>query len=112
MIFPNFDFRSMVYSPLMHYGRNTIVQKIQKTGKNITKRQNIIRRQKQLQPAPSTVDSTIKTHNRIWFETPDMGLEALVATTKHKKKLHESLVNEVMKKKAHSSGCTTYLDKY
>jgi hypothetical protein len=40
-----------------------------------------------------------------------MGLEALVATIKHKKKLHESLVNEAMKKKAHSSGCT-HLDKY
>jgi hypothetical protein len=55
--------------------------------------------------------STVKAHNRLWFETPDMGLEALVATIKHKKKLHESLVNEAMKKKAHSSGCT-HLDKY
>jgi hypothetical protein len=83
------------------------VHKIQR-GKNITKGKNFTRRQKHHhdQQQISTIYATLQTHNRLWYEAPDMGLEAFVATIRSKKKLHEALVNELMKKRAHAAGHT------
>jgi hypothetical protein len=42
-------------------------------------------------------------HNSLWYQTPEMGLEGLVATIRSKKKLQTTLANELMKKRARTS---------
>jgi hypothetical protein len=42
-------------------------------------------------------------HNLLWYQTPEMGLEGLVATIRSKKKLQTALASELMKKRARTS---------
>jgi hypothetical protein len=65
----------------------------------ITKRQkvNISRPQWQQQSLISHQASQ-EQHVPLWYQTPDMGLEGLVATIRSMEKLQAALVNELMKK--------------
>ena len=42
-------------------------------------------------------------HDPLWYQTPDMGLEGLVATIRSVEKLQAALVNELMKKRREES---------
>jgi hypothetical protein len=67
----------------------------------ITKRQKVIIRRPQWRQQQQSLIShraSQEQHDPLWYQTPGMGLEGLVATIRSKKKLQAALVNELMKK--------------
>jgi hypothetical protein len=66
----------------------------------ITKRQKVIIRRPQWRQQQSLIShrASQEQHDPLWYQTPGMGLEGLVATIRSKKKLQAALVNELMKK--------------
>lgn len=70
----------------------------------ITKRQKvIIRRPQWQQQSLISHRASQEQHDPLWYQTPDMGLEALVATIRSVEKLQAALVNELMKKRREES---------
>ena len=70
----------------------------------ITKRQKvIIRRPQWQQQSLISHRASQEQHDPLWYQTPDMGLEGLVATIRSVKKLQAALVNELMKKRREES---------
>ena len=70
----------------------------------ITKRQKVIIRRPQWQQQ-SLISHRVsqEQHDPLWYQTPDMGLEGLVATIRSVEKLQAALVNELMKKRREES---------
>lgn len=69
-----------------------------------TKRQKvIIRRPQWQQQSLISHRASQEQHDPLWYETPDMGLEGLVATIRSVEKLQAALVNELMKKRREES---------
>jgi hypothetical protein len=66
----------------------------------ITRRQ--VREQQSLIIHRPTLEQQQK-HYSLWYQTPEMGLEGLVATIRSKKKLQTALASELMKKRARTS---------
>ena len=70
----------------------------------ITKRQKvIIRRPQWQQQSLVSHRASQEQHDPLWYQTPDMGLEGLVATMNSVEKLQAALVNELMKKRREES---------
>lgn len=70
----------------------------------ITKRQKvIIRRPQWQQQSLISHRASQEQHDPLWYQTPDMGLEGLVATIRSVEKLQAALVNELMKKRREES---------
>lgn len=70
----------------------------------ITKREKvIIRRPQWQQQSLISHRASQEQHDPLWYQTPDMGLEALVATIRSVEKLQAALVNELMKKRREES---------
>ena len=70
----------------------------------ITKRQKvIIRRPQWQQKSLISHRASQEQHDPLWYQTPDMGLEGLVATIRSVEKLQAALVNELMKKRREES---------
>lgn len=72
----------------------------------ITKRQKVIIRRPQPQWQQQSLIShraSQEQHDPLWYQTPDMGLEGLVATIRSVEKLQAALVNELMKKRREES---------
>jgi len=70
----------------------------------ITKRQKvIIRRPQWQQQSLISHRASQEQHDPLWYQTPDMGLEGLVATIRSVEKLQAALVNEPMKKRREES---------
>ena len=70
----------------------------------ITKRQKvIIRRPQWQQQSLISHRASQEQHDPLWNQTPDMGLEGLVATIRSVEKLQAALVNELMKKRREES---------
>ena len=70
----------------------------------ITKRQKvIIRRPLWQQQSLISHRASQEQHDPLWYQTPDMGLEGLVATIRSVEKLQAALVNELMKKRREES---------
>ena len=70
----------------------------------ITKRQKVnIRRPQWQQQSLISHRASQEQHVPLWYRTPDMGLEGLVATIRSMEKLQAALVNELMKKKTRRS---------
>ena len=70
----------------------------------ITKRQKvIIRRSQWQQQSLVSHRASQEQHDPLWYQTPDMGLEGLVATIRSVEKLQAALVNELMKKRREES---------
>lgn len=70
----------------------------------ITKRQKvIIRRPQWQQQSLISYRASQEQHDPLWYQTPDMGLEGLVATIRSVEKLQAALVNELMKKRREES---------
>ena len=70
----------------------------------ITKRQKvIIRRPQRQQQSLVSHRASQEQHDPLWYQTPDMGLEGLVATIRSVEKLQAALVNELMKKRREES---------
>jgi hypothetical protein len=63
----------------------------------------IIRRPRWQQQPLISHRASQEQHDPLWYQTPEMGLEGLVATIRSKKKLQAALVNELMKKRARTS---------
>jgi hypothetical protein len=71
----------------------------------IRKKQGITKRQKVIIRRPQWQQQSLISHrpsqeqyDPLWYQTPELGLEGLVATIRSKKKLQAALVNELMKK--------------
>ena len=72
--------------------------------REITKRQKvIIRRPQWQQQSLISHRASQEQHDPLWYQTPDMGLEGLVATIRSVEKLQAALVNELMKKRREES---------
>jgi hypothetical protein len=71
----------------------------------ITKRQKviIIRRPQWQQQSLVSHRASQEQHDPLWYQTPDIGLEGLVATIRSVEKLQAALVNELMKKRREES---------
>lgn len=70
----------------------------------ITKRQKvIIRRPQWQQQSLVSHRASQEQHDPLRYQTPDMGLEGLVATIRSVEKLQAALVNELMKKRREES---------
>lgn len=70
----------------------------------ITKRQKVIIRRPQWQQQSLISHlASQEQHDPLWYQTPDMGLEGLVATIRSVEKLQAALVNELMKKRREES---------
>ena len=73
----------------------------------VTKEQKAIITRRQGQEQQSLIihrpTSEQQKHNLLWYQTPEMGLEGLVATIRSKKKLQTALASELMKKRARTS---------
>ena len=70
----------------------------------ITKRQKvIIRRPQWQQQSLISHRASQEQHDPLWYQTPDMGLEGLVAVIRSVEKLQAALVNELMKKRREES---------
>jgi hypothetical protein len=70
----------------------------------ITERQKvIIRRPQWQQQSLISHRASQEQHDPLWYQTPDMGLQGLVATITSVEKLQAALVNELMKKRREES---------
>lgn len=70
----------------------------------ITKRQKVnIRRPQWQQQSLISRRASQEQHDPLWYQTPDMGLEGLVATIRSVEELQAALINELMKKKTRRS---------
>lgn len=76
----------------------------------IRKKQEITKRQKVIIRGPQWQQQSLvshrasqEQHDPLWYQTPDMGLEGLVATIRSVEKLQAALVNELMKKRREES---------
>ena len=70
----------------------------------ITKRQKvIIRRPQWQQQSLISHRASQEQHDPLWYQTPDMGLEGLVATIRSVEKLQAALVNDLMKQRREES---------
>ncbi len=76
----------------------------------IRKKQEITKRQKVIIRRPQWQQQSLISHwasqeqpDPLWYQTPDMGLEGLVATIRSVEKLQAALVNELMKKRREES---------
>lgn len=76
----------------------------------IRKKQEITKRQKVIIRRPPWQHQSLishrasqEQHDPLWYQTPDMGLEGLVATIRSVEKLQAALVNELMKKRREES---------
>ena len=76
----------------------------------IRKKQEITKRQKVIISRPQWQQQFLishrasqEQHDPLWYQTPDMGLEGLVATIRSVEKLQAALVNELMKKRREES---------
>jgi hypothetical protein len=66
----------------------------------ITERQEFIRRQLHWQQQSQISDlASQEQHDPLWDQTPEMGLEGIVATFRSKKKLQAALVNQQRKRR-------------
>lgn len=63
----------------------------------------IIRRPQWQQQSLISHRASQEQHDPLWYQTPDMGLEGLVATIRSVEKLQAALVNELMKKRREES---------
>ncbi|HJU35156.1 MAG TPA: hypothetical protein VJ695_08550 [Nitrososphaera sp.] len=65
----------------------------------ITERVKGIRRPQSQQQSRINHQTSQEQHDSLWYQTPDVGLEGLVATIRSTEKLHAALLIEITKKR-------------